>query len=162
MSTRPPLNVEQVCKQYRAVKARITEMEKVHDEALAPFKQFLKDADDLLLVYLNQTGQKSAATPEGTAYWSATVTFPVEDIEAFRKHVTGTAAWELIKWAANPTTCEAWTEANKATPPGLTRNSIRKVHVIAPAKPRKRVVKAAQQSATDVQPEQEPVEAMGE
>jgi succinate dehydrogenase flavin-adding protein (antitoxin of CptAB toxin-antitoxin module) len=158
-------NVAERCKQYRAVQARIKEMETAHAEAIKPFKDFLKQADDELLVYLNQSGQKSAATPEGTAYWSALVTFSVEDKDAFRRHVIGTEQWELIKWAAAATPCEAFTEANKEPPPGVVRSSIRKVHVIAPSKPRKKVVKAAQPEPSEGEaqaPAAEEFEAMGE
>ena len=144
--------------QIRQIEAKVKEMEDAFEEKVKPYEDFAEAARQQVLEYLNATGQKSAATANGTAYWKAKNTYRVEDKDAFRRHVLGTEQYELITWAAAPLACEDFFQVNnEVTPPGLVRNSIRILYVNAPAKPRKRVGAPAQgQTIAQTMEEQQP------
>jgi len=155
------LDVATLIKQVRAVEQRIKAIEQEYDDKIAPFEDFVKEGRATLLQYLNDTKQKSAATVEGTAYWKPKITFRVVDKEAFRRHVIGSEAYELITWAAAGVACEDFVTNNQEPPPGVERSSINILYINAPPKPRKR--KAATTAApTEVTPEEEVEEVGGE
>ena len=129
-------NLAELIGQVRAMEARIKQREDEFDEKMKPFNDWCTQKREEILQHLNSTGQKSAATPEGTAYWAAKTTYRVIDKEEFRRHVIGSAEWQLTTFAAAPSECEAFTTTNGHTPPGLERNSIRLLHLNAPVKPK--------------------------
>jgi hypothetical protein len=129
-------NVAERVGQVRQMKAHIKALNDEFEKKLFPFEEWLEKAEAELLVYLNKSGQKSAATALGTAYWSERVTYRVQDKDEFRRHVIGTEQWELTTFAAAGVACETFTTDHKEPPPGLTRHVEREVHVIAPSKPR--------------------------
>ena len=133
------LNVAERIKQVREVEAKMEEEQKKLDEQLKPFKEFAEKARTQILQYLNETGQKSAATVNGTAYWKEKVTFRVQDKDEFRRHVIGAEAWELITWAAAGVACETYAQTNEGPPPGVFRNAVNILYINAPPKPRKKV-----------------------
>jgi hypothetical protein len=130
-------NVAERIAQVLAAKKKLEEMEDAFEQKVKPLEEWIEKARNELLEYLNETGQKSAATVNGTAYWKPKVTYKVTDKDEFRRHVIGTEAWELLTWAAAPTNCEAFTEANSAPPPGTERSAINILYVNQPPKPRK-------------------------
>lgn len=135
-------NVAERVAQVRIMKAKIKEMEDEFDERIKPFEDWMDAAETELLQYLNDSGQKSAATAHGTVYWSERVSFRVADKDEFKRHIIGSEQWELSTFAAATTACEDFTQVNGHTPPGITRHAERKAHVIAPAKPRVRKPKS--------------------
>jgi hypothetical protein len=149
------MNVAERVGQVRAAKARVKEMEDEFAESIKDLDDFIKLAEAELLQYLNSTGQKSAATAEGTAYWAERVSYRVADKDEFKRHVIGTEQWELITFAAAGTACEEFTKASQTPPPGVTRHAERKVHVIAPSKPRTKKTKQE-----EAQPVEEEIESM--
>jgi hypothetical protein len=154
------LDVATLIKQVRAVEARIKQIEQEYDDKIAPFEEFVKTARATLLQYLNDTKQKSAATVEGTAYWKPKITFRVVDKDAFRRHIIGAEAWELLTWAAAGVAAEDFTIQHNEPPPGVERSSINILYINAPPKPRKR--KAATTAAPPLEGEQEMVEDTSE
>lgn len=134
-------NVAERIKQVRAVEAKIKAMEDEFDERVKPFEEFTNKARTEILQFLNETKQKSTNTEFGTAYWKPKITYRVEDKDAFRRHVLGAEAYELITWAAAPVACEEFMGEHQQPPPGLMRNSVNILYVTAPAKPRKRTPK---------------------
>ncbi len=147
-------NIAERISQIRAVEARLKQMEEEYEEKAKPLRDFAFQARTSILQYLNDTGQKSAATVNGTAYWRPKVTYRVMDKDEFRRHVIGTEEWELATWAAAGSACEAWVQANNAVPPGLERNAVNMLYINAPPKPR---TKPAAGGAAPVQPEEEPI-----
>jgi hypothetical protein len=133
------LNVAERIKQVREIEIKIKAEETALEEKLKPFREFAEKARTQILQYLNETGQKSAATVNGTAYWKEKVTFRVQDKDEFRRHVIGTEQWELITWAAAGVACEQYAQTNEGPPPGLFRNAMNVLYINAPPKPRKKV-----------------------
>jgi hypothetical protein len=130
-------NVAQRIKQVREVEARIKALEDELEEKIKPFEEFADKARAQILEHLNATGEKSAATEFGTAYWKPKTTYRVEDKESFMRHIIGSEEYGLATWAAAGVACEDFYEAhNKTPPPGLIRNSVRILYINAPAKPR--------------------------
>jgi hypothetical protein len=129
-------NVGERIKQVRAIEAKIDAMQTEFDAKLKPFEDLADTMRAELLEYLNTSGQKSAKTAWGTAYWRTRTTYRVEDKEAFRAHVVGHTAWELTTWAAAGVACESFISEHKEPPPGIALNTVRLLSVIAPEKPR--------------------------
>jgi hypothetical protein len=142
-------NIAERIRQVREIEARIEKEEKEFEAKQKPYKDWAVEARADILSYLNKTGQKSAATPNGTAYWKEKVTYRVTDKDEWRRHVVGEEAWELITWAAAPAQVEELVQADHAVPPGLLRNAVNILYVNAPAKPRKKVVGEAQGEAQE-------------
>jgi hypothetical protein len=132
-------NIAERIRQVREVEARVEEEEKVLAEKLKPFKELADKLRTAILQHLNETGQKSAATVNGTAYWKPKITYRVGDKDEFRRHVIGSEQWELITWAAAGVACEQFTQTNDGPPPGLHRNAVNILYINPPPKPRKRV-----------------------
>lgn len=136
-------------KQVRTVEDKMEAMEKAFKETLKPFKDFAEAGRTEILEFLNATGQKSANTPNGTAYWKTKVTYRVADRSEFQAHVISVEAWELVTWGAAGTAAEAFTEEHGEPPPGCIRNAVNILYITAPAKPRTKVAKASEAEPDD-------------
>jgi hypothetical protein len=131
-------------KQVRAIEAYIEKKEEELAESLKQHNAFVEQGRAEILQFLNQTNQKSSNTEWGGCHWKPKITYRVEDKDAFRRHVIGAEAWELITWASAPSNCETFTEEHKMPPPGLVRNAVNILYITPPVKPKtkNKVVKA--------------------
>lgn len=123
-------------KQVRAIEAYIEQKEEELAASLANHHKFVEMGRAEILAFLNQTNQKSSNTEWGGCHWKPKITYRVEDKDAFRRHVIGAEAWELITWASAPVNCEAFTEEHKMPPPGLVRNAVNILYITPPVKPK--------------------------
>jgi hypothetical protein len=123
-------------KQVREVEKIIEDKQEELDTSLAKHHEFVKLGRAEILEFLNKTNQKSSNTEYGGCHWKPKITYRVEDKDAFRRHVIGAEAWELITWASAPVNCEAFTEEHKMTPPGLVRNAVNILYITPPTKPK--------------------------
>jgi hypothetical protein len=123
-------------KQVRAVEKYIEDKEEELATSLEKHIEFVKLGRAEILQFLNQTNQKSSNTEFGGCHWKPKITYRVEDKDAFRRHVIGAEAWELITWASAPLNCEAFTEEHKMPPPGLVRNAVNILYITPPVKPK--------------------------
>ena len=123
-------------KQVREVEDIIEKKQAELDAALELHHTFVEKGRAEILAFLNQTNQKSANTEFGGCHWKPKITYRVEDKDAFRRHVIGAEAWELITWASAPVNCEAFTEEHKLPPPGLVRNAVNILYITPPTKPK--------------------------
>jgi hypothetical protein len=130
------MDIGTLIKQVREVEDTITKEQAALDLKLAGHHTFVEQARAALLAFLNSTNQKSANTEFGGCHWKPKITYRVEDKDAFRRHVIGAEAWELITWAAGAVNCEAFTTEHKMPPPGLVRNAVNILYVTPPVKPR--------------------------
>lgn len=135
------MNVENVVSQIRQIEAKIKEIEDRHKAELAPFNEFAEKARTKLLGYLNDNNQLNAKTKAGTAYKYERVSYRVDDIDEFKRHVIGSEDWDAINWSVNKTHSDAVMEKDKLLLPGVTRSVVVILGVTAPPKPR--VKKAA-------------------
>ena len=123
-------------KQVRMVEDMIDKKQEELDAMLEQHHKFVETGRAEILAFLNQTNQKSANTEFGGCHWKPKITYRVEDKDAFRRHVIGAEAWELITWASAPVNCEAFTEEHKLPPPGLVRNAVNILYITPPTKPK--------------------------
>jgi len=123
-------------KQVREMEAFIDQQQAELDAKLEKHHKFVDWARTEILAFLNQNNQKSANTEFGGCHWKPKITYRVEDKDAFRRHVIGAEAWELITWAAGAVNCEAFTEEHKMPPPGLVRNAVNILYITPPTKPK--------------------------
>lgn len=123
-------------KQVRMVEDMIDKKQEELDTMLEQHHKFVETGRAEILAFLNQTNQKSANTEFGGCHWKPKITYRVEDKDAFRRHVVGAEAWELITFAAAPVNCEAFTEEHKLPPPGLVRNAVNILYITPPTKPK--------------------------
>jgi hypothetical protein len=137
------LNIAEIIKKLRRAEKKMKEMEAEYEAAIEPYKEMSEAGRAVLLKYLNDTGQRSAATVEGGCNKRTKVTYQVRDREDFKKHVIGSQSWEMIVWRANDAVCEDYVQAHKETPPGTYRNAIDILTITAPVKPKLRKMKPA-------------------
>lgn len=123
-------------KQVREVEDIIDKKQAELDAMLELHHTFVEKGRAEILAFLNQTNQKSANTEFGGCHWKPKITYRVEDKDAFRRHVIGAEAWELITWASAPVNCETFTEEHKMPPPGLVRNAVNILYITPPTKPK--------------------------
>jgi hypothetical protein len=123
-------------KQVRMMEDYIEKKQEALDAELANHQKFVDMGRAEILSFLNQNNQKSANTEFGGCHWKPKITYRVEDKDAFRRHVIGAEAWELITWAAGAVNCEAFTEEHKMPPPGLVRNAVNILYITPPTKPK--------------------------
>lgn len=128
-------NVADIIRKVRAIEAKMDAKEAAFKEEMKPYKQYVEGKKIELLQHLLTSGQKNARTDYGTVYWKDTTTYRVEDKDEFKRHVIGMEQWELVTWGAAGNTAEAFTKEHGVPPPGCVRNSVRKVHILAPTKP---------------------------
>jgi hypothetical protein len=115
----PTTNVEQVVAAYVQLRDWIAEQKRLYEERVEPRKAQLEQLNSILLRYLNETNQTAARTEAGTAYKKVWTSATVRDKEAFRRHVIGSEAWDLIDWRANKTAVTEAVETYGDPPPGI-------------------------------------------
>ena len=137
-------NLGEAIRAVREIEAKRKAAEDAFEAKIKPYKVFAEKMRTEILMYLNQTGQKSANTEFGTAYWKPKITYRVQDKEEFQRHVIGMEQWELVTWGAAATVAEVFTNEHGEPPPGCVRNAVNILYVTAPEKPALRVAKAAE------------------
>jgi hypothetical protein len=128
MSTSPfpqaPITPAQLVAEYIVLR----DQKKAADEQYKAFIEQhytnrMNELELLLLDFLNTSGADSIASPDGTAYKKLDTSVTVSDAAAFRRHVIGTEAWELIDWRANKTAVKDLLEGGDGLPPGVNYSS---------------------------------------
>jgi hypothetical protein len=119
-------------RQYRALKAKIKQMEDDFDREVAPYKDALKDLKNLLLHTLNDMGVENVQTAEGTIHKTSRRTFPLEDVQEFQAFVIENRAWEMLDWKCNATAATDYMEEHKDLPPGVRMSVHIDSSVLAP------------------------------
>jgi hypothetical protein len=116
-------DVEKYVGGYVRLRDKIAEIEERHKEELKPHKALLDKLNNLLLEHLLSQKAENIATSVGTVYRHLQDSFSAEDVDAFRRHVIGSEAWELLDWKANKTSAKAFMDEHKAPPPGIKYNA---------------------------------------
>lgn len=109
--------------QYIAVREKIRETEAKHKEELKPLKAALGALEGVILAALKESGGDNLKVRGvGTAFTVTKQSASIGDKDAFRRHVIGEQAWDLLDWKANVTACAAFIDdpANAGyAPPGI-------------------------------------------
>ncbi len=114
-----PVGFEERVSQYVKLRDIKKRLDDEHKAKLKPINEAMETLEGMMLTMLQTTGQDSAATQAGTVYKTTKRSATIADGDAFRRHVIGTEAWELIDWRANAPAVSDYVEANKDAPPGV-------------------------------------------
>lgn len=124
----------------RKLRAKMKEIKERHEAELADFKNLENKLVGEMIAFLQATKQQSAKNVNGTPYLLLKVTYSVQDQEAYKRHVIGSEAWELITWGCAKEAADAFVEANGAPPPGVKRSALVTLGVLGPPKPKTKVI----------------------
>lgn len=101
------------------------------DTAKRKFEDWLKDnitgqmetLEQTLMSKLDEMGVDSInAKGVGTAYKKLTTSVTTADAAAFRRHVIGEEAWDLVEWRPSKTAINDLVEKEGILPPGINRS----------------------------------------
>jgi hypothetical protein len=133
--------------QIRKIRQKIKEIETKHEEELKPFREFEAKRMGEMIAFLQATHQDSAKNVNGTPYLTVKVTYSVQDLQEFRRHVIGTESWDLLTWGCAKTAADTFIEMGATIdtagkkhlgppPPGVKRTAMITLGVLAPTKPK--------------------------
>jgi hypothetical protein len=118
--------------QYVQLRDIIKQEEKEFKERIAPKKEMLATLENVLLSMLKATNQQNAKTKAGTVYRYTESSATIYDGAAFRRHVIGTEAWDLVDWRANKTAVAEFIKTTEVPPPGVNFSQMLTVGVNRP------------------------------
>ena len=110
---------EKRVRQYVMLRDKIRAEDDAHKERMQPMRDALDQLNGHILGMLNATHQENAKTQFGTAYRKTTKSATIADMAAFRRHVIGTEAYDLVDWRANAKAIAAFIEETNTPPPGV-------------------------------------------
>lgn len=110
---------------------------KAHDAQYAELKKAvfddpMHDIEMKLLDLLNNMSTESIRTKQGTAYKKEFVSITTADPAAWRRHVIGEEAWDLVSFTPAKTAINDLIAETGTLPPGLNRSVFIKVHINKP------------------------------
>lgn len=119
--------------QYVQLRNKVRELKEEHKKQLKPYDDAMEVLESHLLSMLNQTKQKSARTSAGTAFIKVERSATIADASAFRRHVIGSEAWDLVDWRANKTKVTELVKETGEAPPGVNFSTMNIVQVRSPS-----------------------------
>jgi hypothetical protein len=129
-----PPKVNKMVQRYIQLRDKIAEIKETQRLELAPYDDMLNKLSGMMLQFLDETGQESAKTDEGTVYIRNQDSASLADPEAFMEYVRENDAYELMDRRANKTACREFAEEHGSMPPGVKFTSIRTTGVRSPTK----------------------------
>ena len=122
--------VDTLVMQYIQLRDKISEIKDAQAKHLEPYEEQRKRLIGTLLKFLENTGQESAKTAEGTVYVSTRSTAALSDPDVFMNFVIESEQFELLDRRANAPAClEHAKENDGVLPPGVKINVIRGIGV---------------------------------
>jgi hypothetical protein len=108
--------------QYRRLRDKIADTEARHKAELAPLKAGRDQLDQMFTEYLGAVEKNSVTVGKLTVYLKEYPQAGLDDALAFRRHVIGSEAWDLVDWRADPVAVRGVITAEDgdgAPPPGV-------------------------------------------
>jgi hypothetical protein len=121
--------IDRLVSLYVRVRDARDKLKEEYKTALAPFEHEMGELSGLMLKFLDDTGQESAKTAQGTVYASVRHTASLFDPDAFIEFVRENDLYELMDRKANAPACRDFALEKGALPPGVKINSQRIVGV---------------------------------
>jgi|HubBroStandDraft_4_1064222.scaffolds.fasta_scaffold478108_2 hypothetical protein len=118
--------------QWRAITARLKEMDEAHEKQRQPLLDIKALLEGLFEKFLTDSGQSSAVFSTGTVHWNRRTTASLADPQAFMDFVTQNGLFQLLDRKANATAVRDYAEEKGDLPPGVTLNTARTVGVRKP------------------------------
>lgn len=128
--------------QLRQIRQKMDEIKEKHKKELEPFQEFEAKLMGQIIAFLQSTKQQNAKNANGTVYLSLKVTYSVQDLPEFQRHVIGTESWHMLTWGCAKTAADAWVAQHETPPPGVKRNAMVTLGVLSPPKPKTETVKS--------------------
>lgn len=123
--------IDKMVAQYLALREKIRELDARYKAVLEPFELVKNKLGGMMLEFLDQTGQESAKTSEGTVYARVKHTASLADPDVFMEYVIKHGAYDLLDRRANSVACRDHAEEHGELPPGVKLSSIRNAGVRA-------------------------------
>lgn len=118
--TKVAINVQKYVSAYIKLRDKKKEIQDRHKEELAPINAMMEKLEGVFMNHLTAIGSDSCSVNGvGTVYRTTDTSATLADADAFRRHVIGTEAWDLIDWKANKTATRDFIEENGTPPPGV-------------------------------------------
>ncbi len=115
-----PDNIGIYAGKYIRLRDKIKAIEEADKDRLAPLKNMLVALNGMFVEYTQSSGQDSfTVNGVGTVYRTEKKSVTIEDAEAFKRHVIGSEAYDLLDWKANSTAVKDFLEEHQALPPGV-------------------------------------------
>ena len=120
MPTMQADNIGVYAGKYIQLRDKIKAIEAADADKLKPLKDMLVTLNGMFVDYIQKSGQDSfTVTGVGTVYKTEKKSVSLEDAEAFKRHVIGAEAYDLIDWKANSTAVKDFLEEHQQLPPGV-------------------------------------------
>lgn len=108
---------------YRQLRDLKKAAELEYKTRMAPVNEAMGAIENHLLLAMQQSGQQSIKTENGTAYQSRRSSYSVQDPVAFREWVEAQGKPEFFENRVSKDTIEAWIGEGNQLPPGIKMNS---------------------------------------
>lgn len=119
---------------YRKLREKRDDAKAAFVEKQAPLLEMLREIEGQAKLRLQERGNNSFATDEGTCYTSTVHTFTAKDKSAFLDWIKANDKWELLDVRPAKKEVEAYLEENKELPVGLNSSSKVNTNFTAPRK----------------------------
>jgi hypothetical protein len=125
--------IDELVADFRTLRDWLNVQKKKYEDNIAPYIARKEEIGREMLAFLDQTGQESARTSQGTV--TATVNHTVscsDDPDAFMAFIRKSGMLELLDRRPNKTACLAYLSEHNELPPGVQLSSIRIASVRKP------------------------------
>lgn len=120
------MNIGEIAKKYRLIKAQKEQIEKITKEKIDVLKSRMLKLEQQALNFFNETGQTSAKTAYGTPYVKTDISFNVTNADEFFKYVIDNGAVDLLQKRVNSAVAKLYLE-DKIKIPGVKIHQENKV-----------------------------------
>jgi hypothetical protein len=111
--------LDTIVERYVQLRDRKEQMNKAHEEKLAPLNEAMKRLEGAILGNLQAQGAESFRTKAGTAYLKNTVSITTADKLAFTNWLHETGNWDTADIRPAKVAIEEFRKDNDDIPPGL-------------------------------------------
>jgi 3-methyladenine DNA glycosylase AlkD len=125
----PGLNLDQLVERYVKLRDNIKAKEDEQKQALAPFKELMKEMELAMQQHLASVGAESVATAHGTVYTTTKKSATVADAQVFRDWIIEHQAWDVCDIRANAPAVADYLDHFGALPPGLNYSTTMAVNI---------------------------------
>jgi hypothetical protein len=125
--------IDELVGDYRTVRDWLDAQKKKYEEKIAPYIALKEELKGEMLAFLDQTGQESARTSQGTVTAKVDRTASCSDPDEFMAFIRVSGLLELLDRRPNKTACLAYLNEHNELPPGVKLDSIRNVSVRRPS-----------------------------
>jgi hypothetical protein len=125
--------IDELVADFRTLRDWLDTQKKKYEEKIAPIIARKEEIGREMLAFLDQTGQESARTSQGTVTARVDRTASCSDPDEFMAFIRESGLLELLDRRPNKTACLAYLSEHNELPPGVKLDSIRNVSVRKPS-----------------------------